>query len=252
MKDRPILFSAPMVRALLDGSKTQTRRVIKAKEVFISASGAVMDMAEGHIKEINFPYGEQGGYLWVRETFALQSCVDGESPPFSDGRPIKHRNADDAEGYSPLWVQAHYRATDPEPELYYQDEHCSKCSDEDFGHVHWKPSIHMPRWASRSTLKMTGLKVERLHDISKKDAFAEGVTKRNGLYCMDWSLVGTPHPLGGVITESYIANDNPVGAFATYWERRNGRNSWDANPWIWAIEFEVIKQNIDQVLKKAA
>lgn len=108
----------------------------------------------------------------------------------------------------------------------------------------------MPRYASRIDLMIKDIRVERLHDISQKDAIAEGVTKRGNLYCIDWSPVGKPTGIkchdgsDHMATESYIANDNARGAFATYWEKLNGTTgpkSWDANPWVWVIDFERIR-----------
>lgn len=201
MNARPILFSAPMIRALLDGSKTQTRRMIKAKEVFISASGAVMDMADGHIKEVKFPYGEQGDYLWVKETFCTASFAH------DSGTAVGYR-ADTTDGGKAMlrFMRA----------------------------KQWKPSIFMPRWASRITLKMTGLRAERLQEINEIDAIAEGVT----------------HPAW--YKPAYDDAPSYKGGYRMLWDNINGEGSWDLNPFVWVLEFSVIKQNIDAVLKEAA
>ncbi len=197
MNTKPIIFSAPMIRALQDGSKTQTRRIIKAKEVFISASGAVLDMADGNIKEIKFPYGEQGGYLWCRETW--------------------HQD--------PAERMVDYRA-DGQP---------GSIRDDEWSLWKWKPSIYMPRWASRITLKMTGLRVDRLQGISEADAIAEGIEQEDD-HWKDY--------LDG--DSSYAAS--PIFSYKSLWESINGEGSWESNPFVWVLEFTVIKQNIDAVL----
>lgn len=197
MKERPILFSAPMVRALLDGSKAQTRRVVKcpykpwkgrvydAPWTVVRHSGggwrATQHREDGsiidEIGEAGFPcpYGVPGDRLWVRETFG--PC---------DG-----------------WLC--YRATEGE-----------KCVP-DGGK--WRPSIHMPRWASRITLTVTDVRVERLQDISEADAIAEG--------CLDTD--GSPtQELSGTAR----------GAYAVLWDDLNAeRAPWATNPWVWVISF---------------
>ena len=186
VKERPMLFSAPMVRALLAGTKTQTRREL-APDLFVSGGGAVVRMvsvgpATTGIQEVRCPYG--GSRLWVRETWAAPHTYD-HLPP----RLI------------PQDARIHYAAT------------------EERGGLLWRPSIHMPRWASRITLEVTGVRVERLQDISIADAMAEGVVETNanlrGLEpCMEWRY-----------------------SYEDLWRQINGPGSWDANPWVWVIEF---------------
>lgn len=194
MKERPILFSAPMVRAILDGSKSQTRRIIKIQpdiehdgEPYWFVGGyrawryrGVTDILRKGGDEISCPYGQPGDRLWVRETF---HTVDG------------HR--------------AFYRA----------DYNHNPKGDKEHGIV-WTPSIHMPRWASRITLEVTGVRVERLQDISEAGAMAEG---------SQWSACGAPQD------GSYKAG------YAQLWESINGAGSWPANPWVWVIEFKVME-----------
>ncbi len=129
MKERPILFSAPMVRAILAGTKTQTRRVVKAKHL-PWLDNSVLNFLDGKWNQRPLPYGQPGDRLWVRETSRAHEITTKE-----------------AEADTPL-----------------QD-----------GYGKLRPSIHMPRWASRITLEVTGVRVERLHDISIADAIAEGV-----------------------------------------------------------------------------
>ena len=190
MKERPILFSAPMVRALLAGTKTQTRRVFKLprgcswyEALGGEAAGQVQD-DEGpgwwHVEEQRCPYGEPGDRLWVRETWAPRTLG-----AWTEMEKLM----------KPL-----YRADEDRPE---------------WKRI-WRPSIHMPRWASRITLEITGVRVERLQDISEADAVAEGV--KNSL-----------HLPGG-----RSAKEN----FAHLWWTINGEESWEADPWVWVLEFK--------------
>lgn len=159
MKERPILFSAPMVRAILEGRKTKTRRVVKPQPIERGGDSLSISYAAGkmnHMGPRDFmleklaqygcPYGQPGESLWVREAFATVGNVD------------------------PQWLL--YRASGYE----------SECARHGFDNpppeseIRWKPSIHMPRWASRITLEITGVRVERLHDIS--EASVRRYTKR--------------------------------------------------------------------------
>lgn len=193
-KDRPILFSAPMVRALLDGSKTQTRRVFKAK------NGGVWPHKNDipGMRQImrNCPYGQPGDRLWVRETFADLQGTGIEHRPISSG---------------PL--QRYAFAADTKP-----GSHGDEARKE-FG-VKWKPSIFMPRTASRITLDITGVRVERLQDISEADAAAEGVSAKH------------------TADAHYTARE----AYAVLWGQINGGGSWHLNPWVWVIEFKKASQ----------
>lgn len=180
MTERPILFSGPMVRAILEGRKTMTRRVIKpqptgAADVQYRVAAAVTMPVSG--RQQVCPYGRVGDHLWVRETWAPHT-------------------------WPPTGPSYQYAADDqyPAPER-------------------WRPSIHMPRAASRITLEVLNARVERLHDISEEDAKAEGVT-----------LKGTSRYDGE-------ARD----AFEALWCGINGADSWEANHWVWVIGFKVIK-----------
>ena len=207
MKDRPILFSAPMVRALLDGSKTQTRRVAKLTDA-------------AHVKEVGghrrwhpadpnaalaCPYGQPGDQLWVRETF----YEEFGRPPLND----EERQEWLVNGF------LDYRASND------QQPYGSG------GALAWKPSIHMPRWASRITLEIVGVRVERLQDISEADAIAEGCTMNNNGYYR-----GGPHKVSGLKQMA-----TAVSAYRDLWESINGPTSWDANPWVWVVDFKVAK-----------
>lgn len=231
MKERPILFSAPMVRAILDGTKTQTRRVVKPvgnDEGFIlkdegngwwpyrsadGESGFYRDRYGYDMESpILCPYGKPGDLMWVRETFADLR-----------GTGIEHRS--DPAGP----IQRFAFAADCPPGSY-SDE-----ARKEFG-VKWKPSIHMPRAASRITLEITGVRVERLNDCSEADAKAEGI----GGYPFrpdDGYPLCTGYMVGADDGKStlYPTAREP---YQRLWESINGAGSWDANPWVWMVEFK--------------
>lgn len=203
MKERPILFSAPMVRAILDGSKTQTRRVVKPQPIYDGkfAGGWKVVGKNGHeaatcgplVSEL-CPYGQPGDRLWVRETWA--------APHSEDGRPPRAIQCDQ--------LRIHYLAS------------------EGRGGLVWRPSIHMPRWASRITLEITGVRVERLQEISEADAIAEGIERSYD----QWRDYRTDQAV------NYPSAATPIDSYRTLWEEINGQGSWDANPWVWVVEFK--------------
>lgn len=189
MKERPILFSGPMVRAIMEGRKTQTRRVINPPAPFVSTDeGLDVEWAIGNI---HCPYGVPGDRLWMRETHYVQSAG------YKDGS-----------GTLIL-----YRATEPNaPNT-------------------WTPSIHMPRWASRITLEITDVRVQRVQEISKKDAKEEGIRYLPEAH--SWSSDEEYQGLGRLMT--------PISAFAELWDSINAKKySWASNPWVWAITFRRI------------
>lgn len=214
-KERPILFSGEMVLAILDGRKTQTRRVIKPQPE--SLDHDVWKLGEkiltgDEMREHLFhnvygtkgtPYGalwaHGGDRLWVRETWAAYTKPSYEYPDdcdlINDCAP-----RDMQELYGTTRHDCVYRADGP-------------------NYSKWRPSILMPRWASRLTLEITDVRVERLNEISDEDAIAEGV-----------QCAGVPASLTN------------RGAFAKLWESINGPGSWAANPWVWAITFKRVSQ----------
>lgn len=195
MADRPILFSAPMVRALLDGRKTQTRRVAK----FVvpdgdgwhirNSGGGMIGADDDAVRTYGPDYAPYapGDRLWVKETWQVSGLGWGQKKP------------------QPGMGKLHYRATD---EGEWQDYWGG-----------WRSPLHMFRWASRITLTVTDVRVERLQDISEADAIAEGSFDLHG--------------------------SNPVACYENIWNDINGPESWDANPWVAAISFDVRKGNID-------
>ena len=199
MKERPMLFSAPMVRAILDGRKTVTRRLVKPSPHKVDGGVPFADapawaQAEPGSSVMRCPYGVRGTRLWVRETF----CDNW----YMDRGVIKYRA--DGELDSDMF-----------------DAGCT-----------WRPSIHMPRWASRITLEVTGVLVERLQDISEKDAQAEGIERTEDFFgCPCWRVYGEPD--GGDV----VAPDDPIGSYRSLWESINGPGSWEQNPFVWVINF---------------
>ena len=190
MRERPILFSASMVRAILAGAKSQTRRVVKPrKDRDMGCELACCELAgEANDGEYRNAYCAPGDRLWVRETWRV--CGGREYEYQQDRSQVMYRATHQEDGFPLAW------------ESYV-----------------WRPSIFMPRWASRITLKVTGVRVERLQDISIADAMAEGVVETNanlrGLEpCMEWRY-----------------------AYEDLWRQINGPGSWGANPWVWVIEF---------------
>lgn len=221
MTDRPILFSAPMVRALLAGTKTQTRRVIKPRgngpSLFNGdwSDSYVLDPGNESWRKRDIRI-ESGDRLWVKETVRAEELPDG-----LDG--VRYL-ADDAfasiantASASIAWLKLHT--------IYGKK-----------GAV--APSIFMPRWASRLTLDVTDVRVERLQDISESDAIAEGIERSDRF--PDRFMT----PAGDYATS--------VVAYQRLWESINGPASWYANPWIVAYTFAVHRQNIDAMSKEAA
>ena len=204
MKERPILFSGPMVRALLDGSKTQTRRVCKPAQFYsLSTVVEVPDpMERGQVYngshfgdedgEVQFasPYGGRGDRLWVREAWAETKVAQApDCPPW-----VVYREGDNRTDYGGPW----------------------------------KPSIHMRRRDSRITLEVTSVRVERLQDISYSDARAEGTP----CYVCGGPLNGKSEDDCDCFHRHVTPSD-----YRALWEQINGPGSWAANPWVWVVEF---------------
>ncbi|MDE2104927.1 MAG: hypothetical protein KGL39_47255 [Patescibacteria group bacterium] len=192
MKERPILFSAPMVRAILEGRKTQTRRVVKTKHLkWLDEIG--LNFLDGKWNQRPLPYGQTGDRLWVRETWFCNDYRVQKGP---------YLKPDDFDVDSERETGGLVYLADGLP-----------CWEGEEHEITWKPSIHMPRWASRITLEVTGVRVERLQDISDIDAMAEGATQI------------------GDCEGAFVAG------FKRIWESINSPSSWAANPWVWVIEF---------------
>lgn len=225
MTDRPILFSAPMVRALLDGRKTQTRRALGQLDVFTDSDGREAEVSCLQIEGESLPRvtigrvvtltklkAAVGDRLWVRESYL-------PDPPSDD--PAWHNNVCSFVE----WSGCGSRVSDVPPPLRISS-HCIFAADDMWRGMEmvWRPSIHMPRWASRLTLVVTNVRVERLQDISRGDAMEEGC----------------PFP-------NMADGQNPRDWFMGLWDQINGPGAWDANPWVGVYGFSVIAKNIDQV-----
>jgi hypothetical protein len=218
MKARPILFSGPMVRAILDGRKTQTRRVVKGSwlpivEECLRVNGKWIWTTMEY--DLTTPFGEPGDRLWVRETWA---------PMCRQADPICWCIEDQNEGehhYVEYRVDTGNSRPGEWPEDY-EDDDAPK----------WRPSIHMPRWASRITLEITNVRVEKLQEITPEDAMAEGVE----------AWMKSLETGGGYDPDAHL-NGYFTTAFARMWSRVvpvDGESSWSANPWVWVIEFKRI------------
>lgn len=233
MADHPIIYSAPMVRALLGGWKTQTRRIITASRGAHAAwlrpdymarvpsmqmctltaelNGAAHAGKHGAQMEhpgggpggwVRCPFGKPGDRLWVRES--LKRLDDPGWVYRADGEAISMSREDPRVNAMIVW--AHHKDGD---------------------HA---PSIHMPRWASRLTLVVTDIRAQRLQDISEEDAITEGMQPAPGGW---WS---------GAEGQS---GTSPRAAFALLWNSLHARDYWGANPWVWALTFTVQHRNID-------
>lgn len=226
MKARPILFSAPMVKALLAGSKTQTRRVanpMKAYPQYSCASPEALDDKatlwwwDGVHERVGVsqpcPYGKPGDALYVKEAWRTAKCLDA--------------------GYHNPWAPMKFEADGYE---------CSNWHGFGNGHEKAVPGRYrharfMPRWASRLTLRISEVRVERLQDISETDARAEGVSE-SALSERSLERFRNMKPWPELYRPMY----------SLLWDQINGDGSWAANPLVWAISFSVIQKNVAEVL----
>ena len=225
MKERPILFNAPMVRAILDGRKTVTRRIVKARDL------EWMDVHQGLREPDNAercPYGQPGDRLWVREAFQYRGAS-------YDGHGI-----DESEWFRCYGAGGAADNWDPDyPHGWWPTPHMNvkklDAADEQEGEgvTGWVtkriPGIHMPRWASRITLEVISVRVERLNDISESDCWAEGIEEVMHDFD-DAAQIDMANRLGCCIEDA-----KPL--YALLWEQINGKGSWDANPWVWVLDF---------------
>lgn len=245
MTERGMIFNAEMVRAILDGRKTQTRRVMKVQPesnqlglLLITDSTKRSDIGKYHWAESNAtgnhvrsklfssPFGAVGERIWVRETWATLGNEDGCYVDWEDNlckgdersaARIYRASCEQRPGDYGLWSI---------PNDAYWKPHTKEHKFEGA----WRPSIHMPRWASRILLEITDVRVERLNAISEEDARAEGIIDGGCLNC------GEPEPCG-------CANPEPdaTDAFAYLWQSIYGQENWNANPWVWVIEFKRVE-----------
>jgi hypothetical protein len=222
VRERPIIMQPESVRAILDGRKTQTRRVIRDTGLYaIDAAIHGHDVAVRERKNLaaRSPYGVPGDRLWVRETWRVFG-----------GREYEYQQAPGS---------VRYRAD----ALPHEDEHWQ-----------WRPSIFMPRWASRLTLEITEVRVQRLQEISEEDAIAEGLRSQEG----DGGAAGAGFKWRGTGYEGarpgyfHTPGDGRCGcnvggptpaqcAYSDLWESINRKRApWSSNPWVWAISFRKV------------
>lgn len=204
MTERGILFSAPMVRALLAGTKTQTRRLVRDQSV---PGRTLTGFRQHHGREHGYeprtcPYGARGDRLWVRETWRITDDIAG--------RDVMEYRA----GGTRMVVDG--------PAIAHGEHQITSVA------VPWRPSIFMPRWASRITLRVTAVRVERLQDISEDDAKAEGV------------VAGEPMPALVNGKRGEVRAFTHRDQYALLWNAINGKRApWASNPWVWVVMFEV-------------
>lgn len=216
MKERPILFSGAMVRALLAGTKTQTRRVVKPWEPQIRAAANAVPDDVAYLPDFTCyrstcPYGQPGDRLWVREAWMPDPPCDGTW------------------GYT-AWAGSRIGQIAAVPERFQHPAFCNYRASWLHGTdgLRWTPGIHMPRWASRITLEVTGVRVERLQAISEADAVAEGTPCYVCGGAMDGRSANACH--------CYRRRAQPSD-YRRLWESINGPESWAANPWVWCVSF---------------
>ena len=223
--ERPIQFSAPMVWAILDGRKTMTRRVVKNPEHYGCITGDCPHQHKDECAEslrLSCPYGQTGDRLWVKEALG---CFDGEIPDSYEGRYA-------ADGKTAFHGWQWKRA--------------------------YLPGMFMPRWASRITLEVTAVRVERLQEIGEEDAKAEGVEllfsasemKLPGLIGKQQEVFGYKNYLWHGQAKGKIADEwghqhsnysTARDSFSSLWQSINGKKyPWESNPWVWVIEFTKI------------
>lgn len=216
MKERPIIFNADMVRAVLDGRKTQTRRIMTPQPTddiqphqFPNKSllGWLSSLKHKHgsFTAHICPFGQPGDRLWVRETW---QCTSFETNEYGHVEGVDYmREIPKQKPQSPAWGVS------------YEANGFNTGDAEERGFP-WRPSIHMPHWASRITLEITGVRVERLNSMTEQDAIAEG-------------CCGGHNSIPG-----YQYSATPHEHFHHVWQSIYGADSWQANPWVWVVEFK--------------
>ena len=202
MKAHPIIFGTESVKAILEGRKTQTRRVIKPQPINADYwtfhqdtpfNGAFYPNTDNALpKLLKCPYGQVGDRLWVKETWVT----------------------------NPIFPLTKLRGKEDLPYIIY------KADKTQWNDYKWRSSLFMPRWASRITLEITGLRVERLQEITEEDCLAEGIPERGTIFM---------HPTARGIPL--------IHAYANLWDSLNAKRGygWETNPWVWVIEFKILQ-----------
>lgn len=220
MKERGMIFNAEMVRAILDGRKTQTRRPVKGVRpdncLPIHPATATRSGVHTHVMDAPkhglCPFGVVGDRLWVRETWATLGNEDGH-PVDANGNLCSREDAQRIYRASAIQNPGNYGLWTSPDGFDFEGS--------------WTPSIHMPRWASRITLEITDVRVEHLNNISYDDAISEGIKQ-------DWTCID---PGLGLYAHKNDVQDD----YETLWKSIYGADSWQANPWVWVIEFKRVE-----------
>lgn len=233
MRERGMIFNAEMVRAILDGRKTQTRRIVKGvdgavkfcPECDINGEDIFVVLGEKDHTGMNpvlgatsCPFGAVGDRIWVREAYRFPASLDDASPAGVGEMAV-------ATGYRKPWAPTFYEFTGTFSDGWKGFETPPKVS----GAGKLRPSIHMPRWASRITLEITDVRVERLNSIHDVDAMREGIQNLTTCSHADFGIPGV------------VNAQHPVRAFQLLWESIYGADNWKANPWVWVIEFKRVE-----------
>ena len=223
MKERGMIFNGEMTRAILDGRKTQTRRPVRFpvldKNLGCELAGNELagELSAGNY--LNSAFGRPGDRIWVRETFC----------------PV-----DDTQYGGEKWVD--YRAT---PKFEASHPAGWDCAPNDAEALKWRPSIHMPRWASRILLEITNVRVERLNAISEEDAQREGVHTEvwdQTVVAMNYAARDEFFQFWSEDMPHYVEmNQLYRSSFRSLWESIYGAENWQANPWVWVIEFKRVQ-----------
>lgn len=242
MKERGMIFNGEMVRAILDGRKTQTRRIVKGtdgavkfckewdingEEIFVVLGEKDHTGMNPVLGAISCPFGAVGDRIWVRETWGVVSHEldeDGRIQPWTPDRPatVIHEMP-----FGNGYYSGHA--------IYAADGDFTWGDDDGYedGRSCWKPSIHMPRAASRILLEITDVRVERLNAISEEDAEAEGIDME--------ALYDSQDCYDCIANHNMTGRPTVTGAFKYLWESIYGEEGWKSNPWVWVIEFKRIE-----------
>lgn len=240
MKERPILFNTEMVKAILEGRKTQTRRVLSNQpdkncdEAFLGLDGIWCFSKPTLSKRISYsgddikcPFGQVGDRLWVREAFMPDPSADSD-----------HWNDEDSLHTYYSWDGCGSKVSEL-PKALKTNKHVFYKAEANHPELSlWTPNYRMPRWASRILLEITSIRAERLSNISRSDAVDEGIET----FKIDCGRDGLKTAYKDYTSHNNaITRNNPIDSFRTLWESVNGADSWDKNPWVWVIDFKVAK-----------
>jgi len=253
MKEHPIIFKGEMVRAILDGRKTQTRRIVKPMPLpecdscvdidygrFVFGTLSRDGLTKTVHESVKCPYGRSGDRLYVRETFQIENnslVPDIYSKPDNPLGPVRYHKAED----DCNWFECpRYRASEPDTLLIVAEDDEENC-------MRWQRSIHMPKWCSRIHLEITDVRVERVQDIKTDDILNEGVRipQHMGMPLLDLLCNMT----------DYLPKDKKIGDltgdeillayWCNLWDSINGKKKvcdWQSNPWVWVVEFKRIEK----------